>query len=263
VSDILAKILATKQKEVAAAKAELPLADLKKLAEAAPQPRDFTGALRQKLGANKPAVIAEVKKASPSKGILRENFNPIQIAQSYQQHGAACLSVLTDKDYFQGSAEILKQVRASVNLPILRKDFMVDEYQIHEARLWGADAILLIVAALSLEEMQHLEQVANDLGLAVLVESHNQEELELALKLETPLIGINNRNLKTFDTSLNTTISLKGQIPQERIIITESGILSPRDVSLMQQNGINAFLVGEAFMRAEEPGEALSALFGL
>jgi indole-3-glycerol phosphate synthase len=262
VSDILAKILATKQKEVAAAKAELPLAELKKLAEASPKPRDFTGALRQKLSANKPAVIAEVKKASPSKGILRENFNPAEIAKSYQQHGAACLSVLTDKDYFQGSAEILKQVRKAVNLPILRKDFMVDEYQIHEARLWGADAILLIVAALSLEAMQHLEQVAQNLGLAVLVESHNQEELELALKLKTPLIGINNRNLKTFDTSLNTTISLKGQIPQERIIITESGILAPQDVSLMQQNGINAFLVGEAFMRAEEPGVALTGLFG-
>lgn len=261
-SDILAKIIQTKHREVAEAKAKLPLQEIKALAESSPKPKDFTGAIEQKLKANKPAVIAEIKKASPSKGILRENFNPAAIAQSYEQHGAACLSVLTDKDYFQGSAEYLKAVRAAVNLPILRKDFMVDEYQVYEAKAMGADAILLIVAALDLPSMQKLEDLAQSLGLAVLVESHDAKELELALKLKTKLIGINNRNLKTFETSLNTTLTIKNAIPQDRIVITESGILAPQDVALMQQNQVNAFLVGEAFMRANDPGEALAQLFG-
>lgn len=261
-SDILAKIIQTKHREVAEAKAKLPLQEIKALAESSPKPKDFTGAIEQKLKANKPAVIAEIKKASPSKGILRENFNPAAIAQSYEQHGAACLSVLTDKDYFQGSAEYLKAVRAAVNLPILRKDFMVDEYQVYEAKAMGADAILLIVAALDLPSMQKLEDLAQSLGLAVLVESHDAKELELALKLKTKLIGINNRNLKTFETSLNTTLTIKNAIPQDRIVITESGILAPQDVALMQQNQVNAFLVGEPFMRANDPREALAQLFG-
>jgi indole-3-glycerol phosphate synthase len=260
-SDILEKILATKVQEVAAARQSIGDDEMKQLAKNGPPLRNFTGALRLRLERNLPAVIAEIKKASPSRGILREDFNPAEIANSYARHGAACLSVLTDKEYFKGAPEYLKEARNACGLPILRKDFIIDEYQVYEARAMGADAILLIVAALTQEKMVQLERVAQDLGMAVLVESHNAEELQRALKLITPLIGLNNRNLKTFETSLETTLTLKDQIPANRIIITESGILEKAHVERMQQAGVNAFLVGEVFMRANDPGEALSALF--
>ena len=234
---------------------------MKQLAKNGPPLRDFTGALRIRLERHLPAVIAEIKKASPSRGVLREDFNPAEIASSYARHGAACLSVLTDREYFQGAPEYLKEARNACGLPVIRKDFIIDEYQVYEARAMGADAILLIVAALTQEKMVQLERVAQDLGMAVLVESHNAEELQRALKLITPLIGLNNRNLKTFETSLETTLTLKDQIPANRIIITESGILEKAHVERMQQAGVNAFLVGEVFMRANDPGEALSALF--
>lgn len=260
-SDILEKILATKVKEVAEARQNISDDEMKQLAKNGPPLRDFTGALRIRLERNLPAVIAEIKKASPSRGILREDFNPAEIANSYARHGAACLSVLTDREYFQGAPDYLKEARNTCGLPILRKDFVIDEYQIYEARAMGADAILLIVAALQQTQMKQLEQLAEVLGMAVLVESHNEEELQRALQLNTPLIGINNRNLKTFETSLEITLTLKKQVPKNRIIVTESGIQSKADVACMQQRGINTFLVGEAFMRAVDPGEALSALF--
>jgi indole-3-glycerol phosphate synthase len=261
-SDILNKILATKAEEVAAAKSALPLAEVAALAKDQPPARDFVGAIRSRIAAGRPAVIAEIKKASPSKGVLREDFHPAEIAVSYEKGGAACLSVLTDKQYFQGSPDYLKQARAACSLPVLRKDFMIDPYQVYEARAMGADCILLIVAALSLVQMQELEALANELGMAVLVESHDGAELEIALRLKTPLQGINNRNLKTFDVSLDTTLSLLTRLSKaERITVTESGILAPADVRLMRQNGVNAFLVGEAFMRAADPGAELAQLF--
>ena len=260
-SDILNKIIATKREEIAAGLALKPLAALE--AEAAKQaaPRDFVGAIRAKIAAGQPAVIAEIKKASPSKGIIRADFRPADIARSYAAHGAACLSVLTDRQYFQGAPEYLQAARAACNLPVLRKDFIVDAYQVAEARAMGADAILLIAAALSLAEMQALERQAMDYGMAVLVEVHNGEELDAALRLQTPLLGINNRNLRTFDVTLDTTLGLLARIPQERIVVTESGILKPEDVALMRDHAVNAFLVGEAFMRADEPGEELARLF--
>jgi indole-3-glycerol phosphate synthase len=260
-SDILNKILATKREEVAAAKAIKSLDDLRIEAYDQPDPRDFVGNIFNKVDADLPAVIAEIKKASPSKGVIRENFNPAEIAKSYEKGGAACLSVLTDKQYFQGSAEYLKQARAACKLPVLRKDFMIDPYQVYEARAMGADCILLIAAALDLETMRQLEEVSHDLGMAVLVEVHNAEELEQALHLETPLIGINNRNLRTFEVTLDTTLALLKQLPEDRFVVTESGIFTPEDVALMRSNHVNAFLVGEAFMRQPDPGAELARVF--
>lgn len=263
-SDILRKILATKVEEVAAASAVKPLAALRADAEAsanASPARNFAGALQIKVAAGKPAVIAEIKKASPSKGVLRTDFRPAEIAASYEKHGAACLSVLTDSQYFQGATEYLQAARAACSLPVLRKDFLVDPYQVFEARAMGADAILLIVSALSLGQMQEFEAIASGLGMSVLVEVHDAAELELALQLKTSLVGINNRNLRTFEVSLQNTLDLLPRIPAGKLVVTESGILAPADVALMRQNAVHAFLVGEAFMRAPEPGEALAALF--
>ena len=260
-SDILNKILATKVIEVAAAKVQISLDDVKRLAENQPKPRDFVGALRAKIAAGNAAVIAEIKKASPSKGVIRENFNPAEIAKSYEAGGAACLSVLTDIEYFQGSADYLKQARAACNLPVLRKDFMIDAYQVYETRAMGADCILLIVAALELSKMRELEAVAHQLGMAVLVEVHDGDELELALQLETPLVGINNRNLRNFDVTLQTTMGLLHRLPDDRIIVTESGIFTADDVKLMRDNHVHTFLVGEAFMRQLEPGVELKKVF--
>ena len=260
-SDILNKIIATKHQEVAAAKAAKPFSVVEAEALAQPAPRDFVGAIRQKIANGQPAVIAEIKKASPSKGIIRPDFQPAEIARSYATHGAACLSVLTDRDYFQGAPEYLQAARAACDLPVLRKDFMIDAYQVAEARAMGADCILLIAAALSLQEMQALEAQAHNYGMAVLVEVHNSEELDAALQLKTPLLGINNRNLRTFEVTLNTTLGLLAHIPAERIVVTESGILKPEDVALMRQNKVEAFLVGEAFMRATEPGVELARVF--
>jgi indole-3-glycerol phosphate synthase len=262
-SDILEKILAVKREEVAAAQQERPLAAIRGDAEKADKPRDFLGALRSKILAGMPAVIAEVKKASPSKGVLRADFDPIAIARSYARHGAACLSVLTDRQFFQGHRDYLIQARETSGLPVLRKDFIVDPYQVYEARAMGADCILLIVAALDDRTMIGLERVAMQLGMAVLVEVHDANELKRALGLRTPLLGINNRNLRTFETRLETTLGLLESIPEERLVVTESGILAPADVERMCLAGVDAFLVGEAFMRAPDPGQALSNLFRL
>ena len=261
-SDILDKIVAVKRQEVAAASKRKSLALVRADAESRVLTRDFVGALKAKIAAGRPAVIAEIKKASPSQGVLREDFIPADIAQSYAEHGAACLSVLTDVQFFQGEVDYLKQARASCQLPVLRKDFMVEPYQIYESRVMGADCILLIAACLDDAQMKDLEVVARSLDMAVLVEVHDGGELERALKLKTPLIGINNRNLKTFEVTLNTTLGLMAQVPADRLLVTESGILTRDDVLRMGAAGINAFLVGEAFMRAPDPGEALAALFG-
>ena len=260
-ADILNRIVATKRLEVAAASAARPLAAVEAEAAAQLAPRDFIGAIRARIGCGQPAVIAEIKKASPSKGIIRPDFRPAEIAASYAAHGAACLSVLTDRDYFQGCPEYLQAARAACDLPVLRKDFMVDAYQVAEARAMGADCILLIAACLSLAEMRALEAQAHGYGMAVLVEVHNGEELDAALQLETPLVGINNRNLRTFEVTLDTTLGLLERIPDERIVVTESGILAPADVALMRANRVQAFLVGEAFMRAPDPGVELARLF--
>lgn len=260
-SDILEKILAVKREEIAAAKQRRSFAATRSEAEKAGKPRDFVGALRSKISAGMPAVIAEVKKASPSKGVLRADFDSSAIARSYARHGAACLSVLTDVQFFQGHHDYLKQARVAAGLPVLRKDFVVDPYQVYESRAMGADCILLIVAALRQDEMLELERIALALGMAVLVEVHDDHELARALGLQTPLVGINNRNLRTFETRLETTLSLLERIPQERLVITESGILAPADVLLMRSAGVDAFLVGEVFMRAPDPGVALANLF--
>jgi indole-3-glycerol phosphate synthase len=260
-SDILEKIIATKRDEIAAGLAVVPLAEMRARAEATAPSRDFVGALRAKLATGHPAVIAEIKKASPSKGVIRPDFRPAEIAASYEAGGAACLSVLTDREYFQGSAEYLMQARAACSLPVLRKDFIIDPYQVYEARAMGADCILLIVAALELKLMKSLESLAHELGMAVLVESHNADELDAALQLTTPLQGINNRNLRTFEVSLETTLGLLPKIGEDRIVITESGILAPADVVRMRSHQVNAFLVGEAFMRAADPGTELARLF--
>ncbi|HWU35703.1 MAG TPA: indole-3-glycerol phosphate synthase TrpC [Methylovorus sp.] len=260
-SDILNKILRVKQAEVQAAMAAHPLVMMQRDALASPAPRDFVGAIRQKIAAGKAAVIAEIKKASPSKGVIREDFRPAEIAASYEQGGAACLSVLTDRDFFQGSPEYLKEARAACALPVLRKDFMIEAYQVYEARAMGADCILLIAAALDLPRMRLLETLAHDLGMAVLVEVHNGEELDLALQLETPLLGINNRNLRTFEVTLDTTLGLLPRIPAGKIVVTESGIFTPDDVALMRQHDVHTFLVGEAFMRQPEPGTELARVF--
>lgn len=262
-SDILNKIVAVKREEVAAAQKKLPLAAMRADAESRVLTRDFLGALRSKIAAGQPAVIAEVKKASPSKGVLREDFIPADIAQSYAESGAACLSVLTDRQFFQGSVDYLKQARASCQLPVLRKDFLIDPYQVYEARAMGADCILLIAACLDDAQMAEFEAIARALDMAVLVEVHDRDELARALRLKTPLIGINNRNLRTFEVSLDTTIAMLPDVPPERLLVTESGILKPADVQRMRDAGVQAFLVGEAFMRADDPGTALAALFGL
>ena len=261
-SDILDKIVAVKRDEIADALKRKPLAVMREDAESRVLTRDFVGAVRAKIAAGKAAVIAEVKKASPSKGVLRADFIPADIAQTYAEHGAACLSVLTDKQFFQGDVDYLKQARASCSLPVLRKDFMVDNYQIYESRVMGADCILLIAACLHDSQMKDMEALAISLDMAVLVEVHDELELDRALKLKTPLIGINNRNLKTFEVSLDTTIRLAGKVAADRLVVTESGIATVDDVKKLRAANINAFLVGEAFMRAEDPGVALDALFG-
>jgi indole-3-glycerol phosphate synthase len=253
--NILERIVEAKRAEITAAKRERP--EVEALARKASATRDFVGALR----ARRPAVIAEIKRASPSRGLLRAHFDPAEIARSYEKGGAACMSVLTDREFFQGAPEHLSQARAAVALPALRKDFLVDPYQIFEARALGADCILLIVACLEDAQMRELEKLAHALGMAVLVEAHDAAELERALALDTPLIGINNRNLRTFETRLETTLDLLPRIPKDRIVITESGILSSADVRRMRDRGVNAFLVGEAFMRADDPGTELKNLF--
>ncbi|AMO93666.1 indole-3-glycerol phosphate synthase family protein [Collimonas fungivorans] len=264
-SDILNKILAVKADEIAAAKKQQDFASLRRDvesdAEARAALRGYEAALRAKIAAGQAGVIAEVKKASPSKGVIRADFRPAEIAVDYAAHGAACLSVLTDIQFFQGSPDYLKQARAACNLPALRKDFMIDPYQVYQARSWGADAILLIVAALDHGLMAEMEAVAHELGMSVLVEVHNAEELQAALKLKTKLLGINNRNLRTFDTSLQTTLDLLPQIPADKLVVTESGIHTRDDVKRMRDANVNAFLVGEAFMRAAQPGVELGRLF--
>ena len=261
-ADILNRIVEVKHEEVAAARAARPESQLRDEAAAQSAPRGFTAALQAAVAAGRPAVIAEVKKASPSKGVIREHFVPAEIAASYARHGAACLSVLTDERFFLGSSAYLQQARAACALPVLRKDFMVDPYQVLEARAMGADCILLIAACLSDAQMTELEDCATGLGLDVLVEVHDGDELDRALQLKTPLVGINNRNLRTFEVSLDTTLALQSRVPADRLLVTESGILGPADVQRMRAAGVHAFLVGEAFMRAPEPGEALAALFG-
>lgn len=264
-SDILQKIVAVKHEEIAAAQKKKPLAVVREDAESRVLTRDFVGALWGKLAAGQAAVIAEVKKASPSKGVIREDFIPADIAQSYAEGdgrvSAACLSVLTDRQFFQGSSDYLKQARASCDLPVLRKDFMVDPYQVYEARSMGADCILLIAACLDDAQMADLESVALALNMSVLVEVHDRDELHRALNLKTPLLGINNRNLRSFEVSLQTTLELLPEVPAEKILVTESGIHTRADVQLMREAGVNTFLVGEAFMRAPEPGLALAGLF--
>lgn len=263
VPDILRRIVAVKHDEVASACAATPLAMLRAQAESRrAERRGFESALRAKLAAGRPAVIAEVKKASPSKGVLREHFVPAEIAASYERHGAAALSVLTDERFFQGAADYLRQARAACTLPVLRKDFMVDAYQVAEAGAMGADCILLIAACLDDAQMTDLEAQAVDLGLDVLVEVHDAAELERALRLQTRLVGINNRDLRSFEVTLDTTLGLLAQVPADRLLVTESGILAPADVQRMRAAGVHAFLVGEAFMRAPDPGQALQALFG-
>jgi len=260
-SDILRRIVAVKHEEIAEAKRLRDAASLRREALDQAPARDFIGALRAKLAVGQPAVIAEIKKASPSKGVIREHFLPAEIAASYARHGAACLSVLTDRQFFQGVAAYLQQARAACNLPVLRKDFMVDAWQVDEARAWGADCILLIAACLDDAQMADLEAQALGLGMAVLVEVHDADELERALRLKTPLLGINNRNLKTFEVTLDTTLGLLPRVPADRLLVTESGILGRADVQRMRDAHVHAFLVGEAFMRADDPGAALADLF--
>ncbi|HTL75279.1 MAG TPA: indole-3-glycerol phosphate synthase TrpC [Casimicrobiaceae bacterium] len=261
-SDILEKILATKAEEVIAAQVERPFDVVEREARAAPAPRGFANAIRARIAGGRPAVIAEIKRASPSKGVLREDFDPSAIAASYARGGATCLSVLTDRPFFQGAPEYLVDARNACALPALRKEFIVDEYQVAQSRALGADAVLLIVAALDDARLAALEACARGYGMDVLVEVHDERELDRALRLATPLIGINNRNLRTFHVALSTTIELAPRVPSDRVVVTESGILARRDVVQMRRHGVHAFLVGEAFMRAPDPGAALGALFG-
>ena len=260
-TDILQRILATKREEITTARRAAPIDALADRARSAGAPRDFVGAMRARLDAGWPAVIAEIKRASPSKGLLRAEFDPATIARSYADAGAACLSVLTDRTYFQGDGAHLEAARSACTLPVLRKDFMIDPYQVFEARVMGADCILLIVAALAPAQMTELEALAQELGMAVLVEVHEARELDQALTLKTPLLGINNRNLRSFETRLETTLGLLPKVPLDRIVVTESGIATPADVARLRTEGVGAFLVGEAFMRATSPGTALSELF--
>ena len=261
--DILKTILAKKSEEVSRRKLNLPLDALKEIAAGASSPRGFYHSLRSKADAKKPAIIAEIKKASPSQGVIRADFKPVEIAIDYAMHGATCLSVLTDKEFFQGSEANLQMVRDRCPLPVIRKDFMIDPYQIYESRALGADCVLLIVAALEDEMLQELATTAAGMGMDVLVEVHDAPELERALQLDTKLIGINNRNLRSFEVSLQTTLELKNHVPADRLIVTESGIHTPDDVKLMIEQGVYTFLVGEAFMRAEHPGQKMRELFGL
>lgn len=258
--DILARILARKRAELDAARAAVSLAEMQRRAAAAPSPRDFLGALRAKIDADRPAVIAEMKRASPSRGVLRADFDPAAIARAYESGGAACLSVLTDREFFQGDPVHLAQARAACRLPVLRKDFVTEPYQVYEARALGADCILLIAAALARQDMQGLEASARLLGMSVLVEVHDAGELEAALSLQTPLIGINNRDLRTFETTLQTTLALRARIPEGRIVVSESGIAGKKDVALLRGAGVQAFLIGEALMRDADPGRALLEL---
>jgi indole-3-glycerol phosphate synthase len=260
-NDMLATILETKKGEVASARQMRSESEVLREAKSRQDLRGFAKAIEEKIAQGKPAVIAEVKKASPSKGVIRENFNPVEIATSYAAHGAACLSVLTDVKFFQGSYDYLRQARAACTLPVLRKDFIIDSYQVAHARALGADCILLIVAALAPNQLRELESAAMELGMDVLVEVHDRDELETALSLKTPLLGVNNRNLRTFETSLETTLGMLEHIPADRRVITESGILTRDDVRLMREHNVHAFLVGEAFMRAPDPGVALRDLF--
>ena len=259
--DILERILAVKAEDVARLKEAKSPEVMRREALAASPPRDFVGAIRRRIAAGRPGVIAEIKKASPSRGVLREPFDPASIAASYARHGAACLSVLTDRQFFQGTLEHLQQARAAGGLPVLCKDFVIDGYQILQARAAGADCILLIVAALDDARMHVLEEAARELGMAVLVEAHDGAELERALQLKTPLVGINNRNLRTFETRIETTLGLRARVPDDRIVVTESGILSPADVATLRADRVRCFLVGEAFMRASDPGAELARLF--
>ena len=259
--DILVKILNRKLEEILERNEKVSVRELSQRAAEQPKTRGFVDAMLRKVDAGMPAVIAEIKKASPSKGVMRPNFHPADIAKSYAKGGAACLSVLTDVDFFQGSDEYLQQARAACDLPVIRKDFIIDPYQVFEARVIGADCILLIVAALGDAQMRELSELANHLGMDVLIEVHDEQELERALQIPNKLIGINNRNLRTFETSLDTTLSMLDQIPQDRLVVTESGIHTPEHVKLMRDHNVNAFLVGEAFMVAEDPGEKLKELF--
>lgn len=259
--DILRKIVSRKLEEIEAARRETSLETLKARLPDADSPRGFASAIAGKIAAGKAGVIAEIKKASPSKGVLRENFVPAEIARSYEQGGAACLSVLTDVDFFQGSNEYLQQARAACSLPVIRKDFIVDPYQVYEARAINADCILLIAACLEDAQMHELNNLAHELGMDVLVEVHDREELQRALTLKNRLLGINNRDLRSFEVSLDTTLGMLNDIPQDAIVVTESGILDKADVQKMREHQVNAFLVGEAFMRAEEPGQRLAELF--
>jgi len=261
-SDILQRIIAVKREEIAAARPRRSAGDLHELARAQSAPRGFAAAMRAKVARGDAAVIAEIKKASPSKGVLREHFEPAAIAASYAKHGAACLSVLTDVQFFQGHADYLQAARAACALPVIRKDFLIDPYQVAEARAMGADCVLLIAACLGDGQMAELEDAAFEQGMDVLVEVHDGAELERALRLRTPLVGINNRNLRTFEVTLQTTLGLMATVPPERLLVTESGILAQADVATMRAAGVHAFLVGEAFMRAPDPGVALEALFG-
>jgi indole-3-glycerol phosphate synthase len=261
VSDILEKIISVKRREIEESRSAVSLSELEKQCSDLPPTRDFVHALRSRVEKSQPAVIAEIKKASPSKGVIREDFDPVQIARSYEQSGAACLSVLTDREFFQGAPEYLTAVKAGTTIPVIRKDFIIDPYQVYEARAMGADCILLIVAALEMAQMRELERVSRGLDMAVLVEVHSQEELESALELETHLIGINNRNLRTFETDIRTSLMVAERIPSERVVITESGINTREDVALMVENSIYAFLVGESMMRKADPGAALKGLF--
>jgi indole-3-glycerol phosphate synthase len=259
--DILARILSAKRREVDEAQRRVPVSELARAPATGVPARGFERALRAKVAAHQPAVIAEIKRASPSKGLIREDFDPARIARTYEANGAACLSVLTDREFFGGSADDLLAARAACGLPVLRKDFIIDPYQLHESRAWGADCILLIVAALPEADLQSLERAAMDLGLDVLVECHDATELEVALRLQSPLIGINNRNLRTFETRLETTLSLVDRIPVDRLLITESGIAAPADVARLKSAKVSAYLVGSALMAAEDPGKELSRLF--
>jgi indole-3-glycerol phosphate synthase len=258
--DILDRILARKREEVEAARAAVPFAQLEARAKSAPPPRDFVAAIRAKIASGRPAVIAEIKKASPSQGVLRADFEPAAIARSYEAAGAACLSVLTDRDFFQGAHEHLAQARSACAVPVLRKDFIIEPYQVYESRALGADCILLIAAALARQDMRGLEAAARSLGMAVLVEVHDAEELDAALTLATPLLGINNRDLRSFQTRLQTTLDLLPRVPKGRVVVAESGILRSADVAMLQRHGVPAFLVGEALMRAADPGKALQEL---
>jgi indole-3-glycerol phosphate synthase len=258
---ILKKILARKQEEIAERSAQVTIPQLIEQAKSASAPRGFAAAIAAKIAAGYSGVIAEIKKASPSKGVIREDFDPAAIAESYEKGGACCLSVLTDVDFFQGADEYLKMARSASALPVIRKDFIIDEYQIYEARAMGADCILLIVSALSEQQLNQLHEVARSLAMDVLIEVHDEAELDIALKLDNPMVGINNRNLHSFEVSLENTYQLLSKIPADKIVITESGIHSPADVAAMRQHNVNAFLVGEAFMRSEEPGERLAEMF--